>query len=361
MRVSMPAVAKWKLASLIMLCFFSGCGGKPVRLTPSVVFDRVPRADLGGPDKMDAIEGHVTGVHPGQQIILYARSEELWWIEPLADKPFTGIQRDSKWKNQTHLGTEYAALLVDSGYRPPQTTETLPAVGAGVVAVTVVKGQGPEPVGAPIKTLHFSGYDWTVRTAGSYRGGSHNSFDPANAWTDEKGALHLRVTKRGVDWICSEVKLTRSLGYGTYRFTVRDVSHLEPSTVMTLSTWDGVGAEENRRELDIEIGRWGTVANNNAQYVVQPYYIPVNFVRFRAPAGVLTHSIHWEPGRATFATAVGAGGTASPRDVSEHVFTAGVPSAGGDSVRMNLYIFGKGQTPQKQDTEVVIDKFEYLP
>ena len=208
--------------------------------------------------------------------------------------------------------------------------------------------------------LHFSGYDWTVRTAGSYRGGSHNSFDPANAWIDEKGALHLRVTKRGVDWICSEVKLTRSLGYGTYRFTVRDVSRLEPSTVLTLSTWDGVGAEENRRELDIEVSRWGTAANDNAQYVVQPYYIPVNIVRFPAPAGSLTHSLHWEPGRATFSTAASRD-AATPRTVDEHVFTSGVPAAGGDSVRMNLYIFGKGEVPQKQDAEIVIDKFEYLP
>jgi len=349
------------IASLVALCFLLGsCGREQVSSTPGIVFDKVPHADLGGPDKTDSIEGHATGVKPGQQIVLYAKSEELWWIQPLTEKPFTKIQDDSTWKSQIHLGMEYAALLVDAGYRPPQTTETLPALGAGVLAVKVVPGQGPPPAVPPVKMLHFSGYDWTVRTAGSYRGGSHNSFDPANAWIDEKGALHLRVTKRGVDWICSEVKLTRSLGYGTYRFTVRDVSRLEPSTVLTLSTWDGVGAEENRRELDIEVSRWGTAANDNAQYVVQPYYIPVNIVRFPAPAGSLTHSLHWEPGRATFSTAASRD-AATPRTVDEHVFTSGVPAAGGDSVRMNLYIFGKGEVPQKQDAEIVIDKFEYLP
>jgi hypothetical protein len=359
------ATADWKIASLVVLCcLYGGCGRQQVGSAPNVEFDKVPRADLGGPDKTDSIEGHVTGVKPGQQIVLYAESEELWWIQPLTEKPFTKIQDDSRWKNQIHLGMEYAALLVEPGYRPPQTTETLPVIGAGVVAVKTTPGRGPAPAVAPVKVLHFSGYDWTVRTAGSYRGGSHNSFDPVNAWTDEKGALHLRVTKRGVDWICSEVKLTRSLGYGTYRFTVRDISRLEPATVLTLSTWDGVGAEENRRELDIEISRWGTAANDNAQYVVQPYYIPVNIVRFPAPAGGLTHSIHWEPGRATFSTAastVASHDAATPRTVNEHVFTSGVPSAGGDAVRMNLYIFGKGEVPQKQDAEIVIDKFEYLP
>lgn len=361
MWLRMRSAAEWNKAILVAVCLLlGGCGRNPVAAPPNVVFDKVPRADVGGPENIDTIEGRATGAAPGQQIVLYARSEGLWWIQPFSDRPFTKIQ-NSRWKNETHLGMEYAALLVYPEYRPPQTTEALPGVGAGVVAVAVIKGQGPPPVLAPPKTLHFSGYDWTLRTAGSYRGGSHNSFDPANAFIDANGALHLRVTKRGVDWICSEVKLTRSLGYGTYRFTVRDTSHLEPSAVLTFSTWDSVGVEENRRELDIEISRWGTAANDNAQYVVQPYYIPVNIVRFSVPAGILTHSIHWEPGRATFSTAARSRDTATPRVIQEHVFTSGVPSVGGDSVRMNLYVFGKGQVPPKNDTEVVIDKFEYLP
>lgn len=31
---------------------------------------------------------------------------------------------------------------------------------------------------------------------------------------------------------------THSLGYGTYRFVVRDISKLEPSEVFSLFTWD---------------------------------------------------------------------------------------------------------------------------
>ena len=350
----------WLLA--IPVFFFAvSCRRQPVTSTPEVVFDRVPRADRGGPDKLDTIEGHVTESEPGQQIVLYAWSEGLWWIQPYTEKPFTVIQGNSRWKSQTHLGREYAALLVNPGYRPPLATEDLPAVGIGVVAVSVIKGQGPVPSLLPVKTLHFSGYDWTARSAASFRGGSNNSFDPANAWTDESGALHLRINKSGDDWTCSEVKLTRSLGYGTYRFTVRDVSRLEPSAVLTLLTRDGVGTDENGHELDVEISRWGQAGMDNAQYVVQPYYIPVNIVRFPAPAGILTYSIHWEPGRATFSTVVQSGDAATPRIVNEHVFTSGVPSEGGDAVRINFYVFRKGSIPLKSSNEVVIDKFEYLP
>src|SRR5215468_8096718 len=97
--------------------------------SPVIFFDRVPKADVGGPDKVDAIQGHVAGFQAGQQIVLYARSQELWWVQPFSDRPYTTIERGSKWTNQTHLGTEYAALLINRGYKPPRTSESLPAPG----------------------------------------------------------------------------------------------------------------------------------------------------------------------------------------------------------------------------------------
>jgi hypothetical protein len=82
-----------------------------------------------------------------------------------------------------------------------------------------------------------------------------SSFIPANAWTDEKGALHLRIAKGQApgSWTCAEVRLTRSLGYGTYTFVVRDATHTELSAVLTLFAWDDLGTEQKRRELDVEI------------------------------------------------------------------------------------------------------------
>jgi len=208
--------------------------------------------------------------------------------------------------------------------------------------------------------IRFSGYEWAARSAATFRGGSQNTFDSANAWTDEDGALHLRIAKNQGKWTSAEVRLSRSLGYGTYAFTVRDVSHLEPSAVLTLFTWDDTGTEQKRNELDIEISRWGRRPNDNAQYVVQPYYIPTNVFPFTAPAGVVTYSFHWSPGEVSFSSDLGASLTGA-HVVSNHVFTSGVPSAGGDSVHMNLYVFGTGEIPLTKETEVVIEKFVYLP
>jgi hypothetical protein len=345
---------------LLVVCLaLSGCHSQAAS-APTISVDRIPAADQGGPNKLGSIEGRVTGARPGQQIVLYARSaDNVWWIQPFADRPFTKIQGDFKWKNVTHLGTDYAVLLVAQGYRPSDTTEELPGPGAGIIAEALVKGRGPAPPEIPIRRLSFSGYDWIIRTGNSFRGGAGNSFAPENAWTDKSGALHLRISRRNNDWNCAEIRLTRSLGYGTYRFKVRDVSQLEPSAVLSMFDWDGAGTEQNRRELDIEIGRWGYRDADNAQYVVQPYYIPVNIVRFRVPAGVLTHTLRWEPGQATFSTT--AGDTLMGHVINQHVFTSGVPAPGGDSVRVSLYAFGKGQIPLNKETEIVVEKFEYLP
>jgi hypothetical protein len=311
---------------------------------------------------MDTIEGRVIGVRPEQRIVLYAKSGGRWWIQPFARDPlFTKIQGDSKWKNVTHLGEEYAALLVGPSYSPPQTTESMPAAGGAIAAVAVVKGQTADP-SSPPKMLHFSGYDWLVRDLLSYRAGSMSSFDPANAWTDETGALHLRVTKNRGGWSCAEVQLTRSLGYGTYVFVVRDTSHLEPSAVLTLFTWDAmVGTDENRQELDIEMSRWGVPNNENAQYVVQPYYIPTNIVRFNAPTGVLTHAFRWEPGQVKFTTYVGSQVTGRAHPLNQHVFAAHVPTPGGDVARINLYVVGWGKVPLQRENEIVVEKFKYYP
>ena len=43
----------------------------------------------------------------------------------------------------------------------------------------------------------------------------------------------------------AEVKLSRSLGYGSYRFVVQDVAHLEPAAVFALFTWDDSARPRN--------------------------------------------------------------------------------------------------------------------
>jgi hypothetical protein len=371
--VSRPHIVARTAAFSVLLVYFvlTGCHSSPKNSASTVVFSKVPAAQEShyqidiiedGDYKKDIIEGRAAEARPGQRIVMYAKTDGRWQVCRQSGQPFTNIEADGRWKASVHLGIQYAALLVDPTYNPPEQTESLPIVGNGVVALAVVSGEGPAPVlpSSP-KILNFSGYEWTTSTGPIFRAGSRNFFDPANVWTDERGALHLRISGSPGNWTAAELKLTRSLGYGTYRFQVRDVSHLEPSALLTLISWDGVGTERNRRELDVELGRWGYLDNTNLNYVVQPYYVPANYVAFRVPPGLYTHSFRWEPGKVTFSTAAGSGNAGGGRVINQHVFTSGVPSPGGESVRIALYVFHQGHIPLKDENEVIIDKFEYLP
>jgi hypothetical protein len=342
----------------------AGCRPSSTNSAPSVVFDKFPETSpaVHGqevPDQTATIEGHATGFRPGQRIVVFSKGDGRWGLQTTSGQPFTNIDSKGHWQTSTLLGIEYAALLVDSTYNPPEQTESLPNIGTGVAAVSTVKGQGPAPVFPAPRKISFSGYEWTTTTGPFFHAGSRHFFDPANVSVDKNGALHLRITGSPDKWSAAEVKLNGALGYGTYRFQVEDITHLEPSAVLALVTWDGVGTERNRRELDIELSRWGFVDNTNVHYVVQPYYVPANFVRFRVPSGVFTHQFRWEPGQVTFSTMSGAGD--GGRLINQHVFSSGVPSPAGQTVRISFYEFVRGQVPLKGESEVVVDRFEYLP
>jgi hypothetical protein len=341
------------LGLLVVFGCAAGCRHGDSLHAASIEFTHVPATDPGGPQKMDFVEGRVTGNTPGQQIVLYAHSG-VWWVQPFGNHALTQIQGDSTWRNTTHLGTEYAALLVAPGYDPPARLQDLPPVGGAVVAVAVSPGKTGPPIVS--RTLHFSGYDWNVRSAGSDRGGAPRFYDPGNAWTDAKGFLHLKMEERNGEWYCAEINLNRSLGYGTYRFLVEDVSHVGPSAALGMFTFDEGSVEETRNELDIEVSRWGDPDRENTQYVVQPFYVPANVYRFNAPAGTLTHSVRWEPGSAEFRTTRGETGI-----VNEKTFTIGIPKSTGQTVHIDLYDFHYSKSSIHQPAEVVLEKFEYLP
>jgi hypothetical protein len=320
------------------------------RIQPSIEFAVVPPASNGNPTRIEIIAGRVQGALPGQRIVLFAQSGE-WWVQPHVGRPFTDIQPDSRWKGFTHPGTAYAALLVDSQYVPPPKMNDLPERGGSILAVATIKG-APSLPSPPSKVIQFSGYPWKVREAGRDNGYEINFYDPANAWTDQSGFLHLRISGHPGEWQCAEVSLTRSLGYGSYRFVVRDVSHLEPATVLI------VGPSS---KMAIELSRWGRPEDKNTQYVITPFDVPANVVRFIAPGRTLTHWMDWQPGRVTFQTVRGKPSKAGPGNIAEHAFTSGVQSPGSERISFNLYFLDSQRNPLQRPVEVIIEKFQFLP
>lgn len=110
---------------------FNGCGSPQ---PAAIQFTQVPDAAPGGAEQTGRIGGRATGNKPGQRVVLFAHTG-TWWVQPFASRPFTEIQADHSWTNITHLGTEYAALLVERDYAPPKIADVLPAPGGPVIAV----------------------------------------------------------------------------------------------------------------------------------------------------------------------------------------------------------------------------------
>ena len=334
------------------------CRTQRTAAATSIVFTHVPTSDTGGAGDMDTLSGKVEGLQPGTLLVIYTYSRGSWYVQPITVHPFTAIKEDGVWSTLTHLGGEYAAILVKTGYHAANTLRTLPAVGGSVLAVKSTPGVPGATT--PEHVLRFSGYDWKVRQLASDRNGTPHMYKLSNVTLDAEGYLHLRVTKEGDDWTCAEVALPRSLGYGKYHVSLEGIEKLEPATVFGMFTWDTSGTDQDRREMDTLLARWGDPAGHNGEYEVQPFYRPTNTYRYSVPFAPLMLTMSWERGRVKFSTAT-VGAKHAGANLAEHTFTSDINAPSTESIHLHLCTFDYGKSRQSSDTEVIVKSFRYLP
>jgi hypothetical protein len=231
------------------------------------------------------------------------------------------------------------------------------------MVLCLISGCGSDSPSSPggvsfSKTLFFSGYTWKVKSSDSLVGTGPNYFSDSseNVWIDEQGQLHLKITKRNEKWYCAEVVSEETFGYGTYRFYLASrIDQLNENVVLGLFTWDDDPAY-NHREIDIEFARWGQVTNENAQFVVQPYYRPDNMYRFtiQLNGDNSTHSFDWRNNSITFQSSYG-------HNESWSYTGQDIPPPGKENARINLWLFQGIPPSDGQEVEVVVAKFEFIP
>jgi hypothetical protein len=219
-----------------------------------------------------------------------------------------------------------------------------------------------EAAAAPIRTIQFSGITWAVKSsAGDKWGPGPNDFSDSssNVWVDEQGRLHLKISYEGGVWKCAEVIAQRSFGYGTYRFKLdTPVDALDPNAVLGLFTWNDDPAYHNR-EMDIEFSRWGNPLDpTNVQFTVQPYTLSANFLRWTLNPGYAssTHSWRWTSRSVAFESS-SAGNPLAQWSYSKR---SGIPKAGGENPRINLWLFRGAAPLNGQSQEVIVTSFEFL-
>src|SRR6185503_14074217 len=123
----------WVIAFLALLV---ACQGN-ASIKPEIKITEVPPKGAG-PDRVERIAGTVSGVNTKEcKVIVFAQTD-TWYVQPYIETSDIEIKNSNTWQTDTHLGSQYAALLVNSSYKPPRTTGILPEVGGQILAIVVV-------------------------------------------------------------------------------------------------------------------------------------------------------------------------------------------------------------------------------
>ena len=281
------------------------------RAAASVEFTSIPPYG-----SFDNLQGKVYGVNPASNrvaVYIYVNGAG-WFTKPFCATPLTTIQPDGTWTADITTGgsdqnaTRIAAYVVPASFSQPCVTNVF-CIPAAVEQQAIANATTTR-VDPATRSFHWSGYDWWVKNSPSPVGPGPNYFsdNTNNVSIDAQGRLHLRITHVGSTWQCAEIVSQATPGYGTYAFHLASpVDTLDQSVILGLFTWTDQ-SDFAHREIDFEAGRWVDPSDYaNAQFVVQPYYLPSHLVRYRIPNPPTNSvpSFNWQTNDIVFACATG--------------------------------------------------------
>jgi hypothetical protein len=231
-------------------------------------------------------------------------------------------------------------------------------------------------LGMPVaaKTIRFSGYEWVVKD-GSMMGPGPNEWDKANAFVDEQGHLHLRISYKSGRWYSAEVTTVQRFGFGTYQFVVDGyVDRLNKNVVLGLFNYPTLDiGPDGTNEIDIEFTRFGNEGNRIGNFSVAPANNGVDVISRSFPvslrSSVSLHTFHWHPTSVLFASAQGEGlgsvhcddansivtALYQPEDPSRQIPQQPLP------IHINLWLFRGLPPTDGKPVEIVIRAFKFRP
>lgn len=292
--------------------------------------------------------------------------DEPWWVQPPVKEVEDGAFTVAAYfgNDETTPGTKFRVVIVVAKNKAEahklkagMTLMELPALPRSepVTAVRNTARDGERP--AKPRVIQFAGRSWEVKR-GRHLGPGPNNWSDAEEHVrlDDKGHLNLAIAQTGGRWQCAEVVATQSLGYGVYRWVISgDLPALDPRVVLGLFVY-----ENDRREIDFELSRWGEADNANAQFVIQPYGKDSMHRFDTGKAKVLNCSLVWEKTAVRGRCWAGVDTTREP--LADWKYTGRkIPPPGNERARMNLWLF-RGKAPAAPvKEEIVIQSFEFKP
>lgn len=316
--------------------------------------------------------GQVSGVTPSDYYVwVYIYVPPYgWWTKPSYVAPRTTIESGGSWMcDITTGGTDQYAVKIAAFLAPDG--DILPKIGGAQCLPSSLYQDYPYAETIRYNKISFSGYDWLVKRSHARVGPGPNYFSDSNdnVWVDANDHLHLAIIKEGEDWYCSEVIADFIGGYGTYIFTVKGrVDLLDENIVLGLFTWEDCAPEYYYQEIDIEFAKWGYPENDNAQYVVQPYYEIGNMHRFNVDCSTqdtTTNIFTWSRDKITFRSYYGDFSLVLTAEdmITSWFYTrsSNIPPEGAENPRINFWLMSGLAPTDGNDAEIVIKSFQYIP
>jgi len=341
-----------------------------VAQNPSIEFTYVPAHG-----STENLQGRVHDVNQGScSVAVYIYGDGFgWWTKPSFAAPKVPIREDSTWTcDITTGGSDRFAIRIKAYLWPNEIGTPPTADGKETLWSWMDTLPHCDSIRPTRRTLVFCGDTWYVKASDTRVGpgdpnGNYFSDSTANVWLDSAGQMHLRIAHRGSTWWCSEVYRKRSRGYGPYIFAVTGpIGRFDPNVVLGLFDYDNWPVppylRNLHREIDIELSRWGTSGDTNAQYVVQPYTIAGNRHRWWFPPDIdsSTHSFNWQPESIRFLSVKGHQ-FGPPYDSVIYTWLYSgpdIPNEGTETPRMNLWLLNGMPPTNDSEVEVVVARFE---
>jgi hypothetical protein len=200
--------------------------------------------------------------------------------------------------------------------------------------------------------LHWSGYDWTLKSG--IKGPGSNYWNPNNAYVDSAGELHLELNYKDGHWNCVELDSVEDFTYGKYTWVVSSKSlNMDKNVILGLFTYT-----DDTHEIDIESGQWGDSSSDHLHFTCQPESI-VKGVTFVSPASKyveatdVIYSFDWQP------TYIHYTATASNGEIIadwHYTYASGVPKVKAKAM-INLWLHGGIPPSNSKPAEVIISSF----
>jgi hypothetical protein len=208
-----------------------------------------------------------------------------------------------------------------------------------------------------VRQISWSGYAWNVRTtsSGSTPGPNNWSDSTNNAWIDNQGNLHLKITNISGKWYCTEVYTSQTFGPGI--FITGMITNPSDPVYDSYTVAGPFYYLNDNNELDIEFSRWN---NPNltvpvGTYTIQPGLSAHSY--FDINATNTNNKIVWSSdGKVYFETKNSSGNI-----IGSWQYTGGHKTASGGTFRLMIWLFEGNPPSDGLEKELVLSSFSYTP